>query len=178
MALATTPLPYGLRDVKVALLDSVDAPGTKVDLPNSQTFSFSEAEEFQELRGDDKVVAIRGKGPKVSWELESGGISLQAYAVIGGGTLSLTGITPNQIRTLNKKVTDARPYFYVEGQVISDSGGDFHAKVYKCKADSDLKGDLKDGEFAMLGCSGTGIGHSSTDNLYDLIHNETATAIV
>jgi hypothetical protein len=178
MPIATTPLPYGLRDVKVALLDSSDTPGTKVDLPVAQTFSFSEAEEFTELRGDDKVVAIRGKGPKVSWELEAGGISLQAYAVIGGGTLSLTGVTPNQIRKVNKKVTDVRPYFYAEGQVISDSGGDFHAKVYKCRADSDLQGEFKDGEFAMLSTSGTGIGHSSTDDLYDLIHNETATAIV
>lgn len=178
MPIATTPLPYGLRDLKVALLDSADTPGTKVDLPVAQTLSFAEAEEFQELRGDDKVVAIRGRGPKVSWELEAGGISLQAYAVIGGGTLSLTGVTPNQIRKVNKKVTDARPYFYMEGQVISDSGGDFHAVLYKCRADSDLEGEFKDGEFAMLSCSGTGIGHSSTDNLYDLIHNETTTAIV
>jgi hypothetical protein len=178
MPISTTPLPYGLRDVKVALLDSTDTPGTKVDLPVAQTFSFGEAEEFQELRGDDKIVAIRGKGPKVSWELEAGGISLQAYVVIAGGTLSLTGVTPNQIRKVNKKVTDARPYFYVEGQAISDSGGDFHAKLYKCRADADIEGELKDGEFAMLSLSGTGIGHGTTDDLYDLIHNETTTVIV
>jgi hypothetical protein len=178
MAISTTPLPYGLRDVKLALLDSVDAPGTKVDLPVAQTLSFSEAEEFAELRGDDKIVAIRGKGPKIEWELEAGGISLQAYVILAGGTLSLTGVAPNQIRKVNKKVTDTRPYFYAEGQVISDSGGDFHAVLYKLRADSSIEGEFKDGEFAMLSASGSGIGHATTDNLYDLVHNETTTAIV
>ena len=105
MAIATTALPYGLREVKVyPLVDGTDAFSTGVKLPNSQTFSFSEAEEFTELRGDDTLVAIRGKGPKIEWSLESGGISLAAYVVMVGGTLSLTGITPNQIRKINLHV--------------------------------------------------------------------------
>lgn len=177
MALATNALPYGLRDCKVALLDASDAPQTKVDLPASQTFSFSDAEEFTELRGDDKLVAIKGKGAYVEWTLESGGISLDAYAVLGGGTLSLTGVTPNQIRKVAKKVTDIRPYFYVEGQAISDSGGDFHGKVFKCRADSSLEGELKDGEFWITKASGKGIGKAADDTLYELIQNETTTAI-
>jgi hypothetical protein len=176
MAIATNSLPYGLRDVKLAPLDSVDTVGTRVDLPAAQTFSFSETEETTELRGDDVLIAIKGKGAVVEWTLESGGISLAAYVIMSGGTYSLTGVTPNQIRKVAKSGTDARPYFYAEGQAISDSGGDWHGKVFKCKADSALEGDLKDGEFWISKASGKGI-PNLTNQLYELIQNETATAI-
>jgi hypothetical protein len=176
MAIATNSLPYGLRDVKIAPLDSVDAIGTKVDLTASQTFSFSETEETTELRGDDVLIAIKGKGAVVEWTLESGGISLAAYVIMSGGTYSLTGVTPNQIRKVAKSGTDARPYFYCEGQAISDSGGDFHGKVFKCKADSALEGELKDGEFWVTKASGKGI-PNITNQLYELIQNETAVTI-
>lgn len=177
MALATNQLPYGLRDVKLKPINDAGVVGAAVDLPASRTFSFSEAEDFEELRGDDKVIAIRGKGPKISWDLESGGISLDAYVIMAGGTLTTTGVTPNQVKKLNKKVTDSRPYFQAEGQAISDSGGDFHVKVYKCRANDSLEGELADGTFWLTSASGEGIGDGS-DNLYDFIQNETATAIV
>jgi hypothetical protein len=125
MPLTTHPLPYGLRDVKITPYTDAAATtlGTSVDLPVGRTFSFSEAEEFTELRGDDKVVATRGQGSTVEFELESGGISLDAWKVLSGGTLTTTGTAPAQSKKLSKKSTDARPYFKVEGQIISDSGG-------------------------------------------------------
>lgn len=173
---AATALPYGLRDVKITPYDEAGTLGTAVDLPNSQTFSFEEAEEFTELRGDDKRVAIRGQGPSVSWSLEAGGISLAAYKVLAGGTITESGVAPNTVRTFKKKATDSRPYFKVEGQAISDSGGDFHAVVYKCKADGSLEGTLGDGEFWVTSAGGSAIGDNA-DNLYDFVQNETATAI-
>ena len=60
MALATNVLPYGLRDVKLTPIDDAGVLGTPVDLPAARTFSFSEAEEFEELRGDDQVVEEPG----------------------------------------------------------------------------------------------------------------------
>lgn len=176
MALAASALPYGLRDVKVRPIDDAGVVGSSVDLPAGRTFSFSEAEDFEELRGDDRVIAIRGKGPKVEWDLESGGISLEAWRVIGGGTVSTTGVTPNVVKTMKKLVTDSRPYFQVEGQAISDSGGDFHVVVYKCRASSKLEGELSDGQFWLTAASGEAIG-DATDALYLFSHNETATAI-
>lgn len=176
MALATNQLPYGLRDVGLYAMDAAGVLSNKVDLPAARTFSFSEAEEFEELRGDDKVIAIRGKGPKVEWDLESGGISIAAYVVLAGGTSSLTGTTPNQVFKVKKKVTDVRPYFRVEGQAISDSGGDFHGKVYKCRVTDNIEGEMADGQFWLTSCSGEGIGDNN-DDLYELIQNETTTAI-
>lgn len=176
MALAGTALPYGLRDVKVTPYDDDGVLGTPVDLPNAQTFSFEETEEFTELRGDDKRVAIRGQGAGVDWSLEAGGISLEAYAVMAGGTVEETGTTPDTVKTYKKLGADSKPYFKVEGKAISDSGGDFHGVVYKCRATGGISGEFSDGEFLVTECSGEAIPDDS-DNLYDLVHNETATDI-
>lgn len=178
----STALPYGLRDVK--LTPYTDALGTilgtvSVDLPNSQTFSFSEAEEFQEMRGDDRLVTTHGKGAKVTWSLASGGISLPAWKVLSGGVLAEEGVTPNRSIRLRKKGTSIRPWFRVEGQSISDSGGDLRAIVYRCKALGDLSGEFGDGAFFVTKASGDGMPllDDTNDLLYDFIQNETKTAI-
>lgn len=176
MAIATNALPFGLRDVKLKPVATDGTVGSATDLPASQTFSFSEAEDFEELRGDDGVVAIRGKGPKIEWDLEAGGISLAAYTIIAGGTVTLTGTTPNQVRQFRKLGTDVRPYFKAEGQAISDSGGDFHGIVYKCRCSDNIEGSMEDGSFWVTSCSGEGI-PDINGILYDFVQNETATAI-
>lgn len=176
MVLPVNTLPFGLRDVKLTPIDDAGTLGTAVDLPASLTFSFSEAEEFETARGDDGTVAIRGKGPLVNWSLESTGISLAAWKVLVGGTVTSSGTTPALKKALLKKGTDVRPYFLVEGQMISDSGGDVHGTVYKCRATGDLSADFNDGEFAHTSIDGQGIPNDDGD-LYLIEQNETAVAI-
>jgi len=172
-------LPFGLRDVK---LFAVDATGTRtgagVDLPVSRTFSFKETTSSEQLVGDDIIQGSHEYNSIVEWELEAGGYSLEAYAIFSGGIVTSTGTTPAQVKKLSKKNTDARPYFEVEGQAISDSGGDMHAIVYRCKCDGDLDGKFENGNFAMTKCSGKGYGRLSDGLLYDFIQNETTTPIV
>lgn len=182
MSSPLTALPYGMRDVK--LTRYTDASGTvlastSVDLPNMQTFSFSETEEFQELRGDDRVIAIRGQGSMVEWEIDAGGISLAAWEILTGGTVINSGITPNQKWILRKLSTAARPYFRAEGQIISDSGGDIHAIVYRARCNDSVSGDFADGEFFITNASGQGLPMLSDgfDLLYDIVQNETAVPI-
>jgi len=182
MPLNTIPLPYGLRDIKLTAY--TDASGTtlagsSIDLPYGRTMSFSEAEDFEELRGDDKTITTRGKGAAVDWELESGGISYEAVAIMYGGTVGTTGTTPNQVKTFQKKVTDVRPYFKIEGQSISDSGGDVHCILYKCRSTGELSGELGDGQFFLTGASGTALPATlagKTDVIYEFVQNETTTA--
>lgn len=176
MALTDPALPYGLRDVKITPINSDGSFGTTIDLPVSQTFSFSEAEEFEELRGDDKLVAVHGKGPTVEFDLEAGGISLEAWQVLTGGVLSETGVTPAQIKALTKKTTQSRPYFKVEGQSINDVDGDTHVVIYKAKVTENLEGEFADGTFFVTSCSGQGLGDAD-DNLYTITWNETAAGI-
>jgi Fibronectin type III domain len=181
---APLALPYGLRDVKLTRYTDAGGTvldtGTSVDLPNSQTFSFSESEEFTELRGDDKLVATHGQGSQVDWQLEAGGMSFAAWEIISGGVVTLTGLSPNQKWVLRKLSTSQRPYFRVQGRSISDSGGDVHGIVYRCRADDTIEGNFADGEFFITSCSGKGlplINSDIFDLLYDFIINETATAI-
>lgn len=175
-------LPYGIRDCK--LTPYLDAGGvqlgtTSYDLPNMQTFSFSETEEFQELRGDDRIVTTRGQGAQVEWELESGGISIRCWSIFSGGQVIESGVTPDRATTLRKKGSDSRPYFRVEGQAISDSGGDVRTIVYRCRCNDTIEGEFADGEFFATSVSGLGLPllDDTQDLLYDIIQNESKTTI-
>lgn len=176
MALAGYALPFGLRQVKLVPLDDSGAEVTADAqfLPASRTFSFSETEEFEELQGDDRTVASHGAGPVVEWDLEGGGISLEVWAILSGGTVVESGVSPAAIKTLTKKTTDSRPYFNVYGRAISDSGGDFEMVVFRCKADGDLEAELSNGSFALTAASGKGYGNLTSEKLYDWLHRETA----
>ena len=180
MPLANHALPFGLRQVKLTpyLPDGTLDAANAVFLPAARTFSFAEAEEFEELQGDDRTVASHGAGPTVDWELEGGGISLAAYRIFAGGTVTSTGSTPAAVRTHVKKTSDSRPYFQVEGRAISDNGGDFHAVVHRCKADGDLEGELANGSFFLTQASGKGYGNETTEVLYEFKHNETPVPLV
>lgn len=180
--MAEEALPYGLREVGITPYTTPAAItlGTARKYPVARTFSFEEAEDFEELRGDDKVVAIRGKGASVDWEMENGGLSLPSYKGMAGGTLTTTGVTPNTVTTFKKKVTDQRPYFKAEGRSINDDGGDFHGILYKARASDSLSGEMADGTFWLTSASGSALPATLTgevDTLYDFILNETATAI-
>lgn len=180
-----TSLPYGMR--KIMLTPYTDASGTvlatqSVRLPNARTLSFSDTEEFSELRGDDRVVAQHGNGSAVEWEMESGGLPFEAYKVMAGGTIVETGTSGSLRRVYSKKVTDQRPYFRIEGQAISDSGGDVHAVIYRAKATGELSGEFSDGEFFLTSASGVGIAMPDDyidaelqNMLYEFIQNEQVT---
>lgn len=184
MALNTVPLPYGLREVKVTpyTTDAATAlAATSVKFPNSRTFSFSETEEFTELRGDDKLVAVHGQGAVGEWELEGGGFSFEAVKTMLGGTLVETGITPNQVKEYHKSDTDVRPYFQVQGRSISDSGGDFHCRFYRAKITENVEAEMGDGEFLLTSASGQGLSclvpDATLGRIYSFIQNETPVVI-
>ena len=182
MTLSSTALPFGLRDCKITPYTDASAlvlAGASIDLPNAQTFTFSDNESFEDLRGDDHLVTSHGMGSEIDWELGAGGLSMEAWQAMNGGTVTTTGVTPNQIKTYSKAVTDVRPSFLIEGQAISDSGGDMHCKVYRCKATGELTGSLEDGKFWITGVKGKGYPNyaSPVNRLYDFVQNETAVAI-
>lgn len=177
-----TSLPYGIRDIKLTPYTDASATvlGSPVDLPYAQTMKFSEAESFDTLRGDDKTITVRGQGPTGTWELGAGGISLAAVAVLTGAVLTTTGTTPARVTKLAKSTSNVRPWFKAEGQSISDSGGDFHAVLYRCRLTDTLDGELTDSTFFITSCTGTMLGSNATaslDALYDFVQNETAVAI-
>lgn len=179
MPLNKSSLPFGLRDVRLTPYTAAGALDTSnaVDLPAARVFSFKETEDFESLTGDDTTVASLGKGPIAEWSLEGGGISLLVWKTLAGGTITSLGTTPAQSNSYSKLTTQARPYFQVEGQAISDSGGDLHTIVYRCKADGDLEASNGGGSFMLTAASGKGYGDLTTKKLYDFVQNETAVII-
>lgn len=182
-------LPYGLRDVQLIQYPSLAATtfgSVLVDLPVSRTFSFKETEDYDDLRGDDQLITSHGQGAQVEWELESGGLSFDAHAVLTGATVIDTGITPNQIRRIRKKTSDQRPFFIAIGRAINDNGGDFQSVVWRCRATGDIEMELGDGEFLIPGSSGIGFPANVSGlvnateingSIYDFVYRETAGTI-
>lgn len=180
---APLSVPFGLRDLKFTRYADVGATvldTTVIDLPIVRSLSFSETEDFNELRGDDALQSTHGSGPIVEWEIESGGISAEAWSVMSGGVVTVSGVAPNRFKRIRKNQTQIRPWFKIEGQSISDFGGDMHCVIWRCRVTDTIEGEFQDGDFFLTGASGQGLGSLMTSNLgdlYEFIQNETETAI-
>jgi hypothetical protein len=181
VALASNALPFGMRDIKVTPITANVAAGitygTYVDLPASQTLSWNTTEDYEQVRGDDVVQGEHGNGRLIEWELEAGGVSIDAAAVIMGGTVTSSGTTPNIKKTLAWAGTTAAPYFRIDGQAINDNGGDTKVTIYRAKATGGMEGEFADGSFLTSGFSGNGYPNAD-DKLFDIIHTETAASII
>ena len=162
--------PFGIRDIKLT-----DVTGTtQVDLPNERVMSFSERLVSGEMRGEGKTVAVVAEVDAVEFELEAGGISLEAYALMSGRTATESGTTPALVNTLSGSGADRYPYFKVYGKSLGDGDDDIHVKLYKCKLTSGIEGRLEDGEFWVTRCSGVAV-DDGTNGIWDIVQNETAT---
>jgi hypothetical protein len=96
MSAVPDALPYGLR--QVMLTPYTDAQGTVLantsyPLPVAMTLGFSETEQFDELRGDDVLVAVHGRGAQVDWSLEAGGMHITCWSIISGAAQSLKRVS-------------------------------------------------------------------------------------
>jgi hypothetical protein len=169
MALVGALKPFGLRDLKITNL----AGTTQVDLPNAQTLTFTERLTQGEMRGDDATQAVVAFTDALEWELEAGGISLEAYALMTGRTIALTGTTPNQVNTLLAQAGDVYPYFKIYGKSQGDGADDIHVKINKAKLTGGIEGEFADGEFFVTKCSGIAV-DPGAGALYEVIQNETA----
>ncbi len=170
--------PFGLRDVKV--YPYLNAQGTILaetgfDLPAAQTFSFADAVETVDLRGDDDLLAQASTGGTVNWTLEAGGVALQVWAIFTGGQIIESGVAPNRVITLRKCSDDARPYFQVRGLAMSENGGDNVGIVYRAKCSGDVGGQFGDGAFFITSADGIGLPIPGTKLLYDFVQHESKT---
>lgn len=175
-------LPYGLR--QVMLTPYLDEQGsilgnTSFPLPVAQTLGFSETEQFDELRGDDQLVAVHGRGPQVDWSLEAGGLPIKAWSIISGGLVIEEGVTPNRKVRLRKSGDHQRPYFRIDGRMISDSGGSVNARIFRAKANGRIQGDHRGGAFQTTAIDGVGLPLAGDLGrwLYEIIQSETDTPL-
>lgn len=91
-------LPHGdIRGVKLTpYVDFYQGPistGPPFTLPDSVTMSFSESEEFPEIKGDDVLIATSSGPRTVSWEMEPADINLEVWKMLTGGQVQLSSKT-------------------------------------------------------------------------------------
>ena len=172
MALTGLIKPFGLRDIKVLPFPT----GSAVDLPYGMTMTFKEVLTSGELRGDDATQAIVAITDKLEWELEAGGISLEAWAVLTGRTITAAGTTPSQTNTITANAGDVYPYFKLYGKSVGDGTDDVHILIQKAKCTGAIEGEFKDGEFWVTKASGVAVDDGS-NGVYDIVQNETSTAL-
>jgi len=161
--------PFGLRDIKVVPLPS----GSPVDLPAAQTLTWKPRFRSGELSGDDALQSVVAFVDAYEWSLGAGGISLEALAVLVGNTVSSSGTTPNQVKTLNIAAGDNMPYFKIYGKALGENtNDDIHVKIYKAKLTS-MEGQFQDAQFYITSCSGLAVDGGA--GIIDIVQNETAT---
>lgn len=160
--------PFGIRDIKVTNL----AGTSQEDLPAARTLSYSERITSGELTGDDALLAVVASLQAIEWELEGGGISLEAWALLTGRTATEAGTTPNRTLTMTMSAGDVFPYMKIYGKSIGEGDDDVHVKFFKAKVTS-LEGTLGENEFFITSCSGIAV-DDGTDGICDIVQNETA----
>lgn len=165
--------PFGIYDIKLTNIGGT----VQVDLPYAQTMTFTERLVSGELRGDGKTVAVVSEVDALEASLEAGGISLEAYALMSGRTVTESGTTPTRKNTLKGQGAERFPYFKIYGKSLADGDDDVHVKLYKCKLTNGLEGNLADGEFMMSNMGSIICIDDGTNGVFDIVQNETETTL-
>lgn len=134
----------------------------------------------KELYGDAHVMATKTKVRKCTATANHAQINLDALAVFIGGAVTDTGVTPSQVAKWKLKGSSIPAPFKLEAQILAvdhvPTGGDAHMVLWKCTADAaGLGGVQEDFSIPTLTLSGTAL--YSTDDMLDIVLNETSTAL-
>lgn len=162
--------PFGLKEVKFVRGAQV------VSLPASQTLKFKERVKSAELSGNDAIAAVNSIVEAVEWELEAGGISLEAYALITGRTAVAGGVTPNETTTLSGSAGQVYPYFKIYGKAMGVDADDIHVKIFKAKLTEGMEGTFGNGEFFVTACKGLAV-DDGANGIWEFVQNETSTTL-
>lgn len=164
--------PYGVRDIKFKRVTG----GTETDLKNARRFNFSANISTDKLKGDDGLAAVASTVESFTLTIEGGGIDLAALGEITGKTLTQTGTTPNQKSTYTFASSDVMPYLKVAAQTKGVAGDDVHVIFYYAKITA-LTGNIGNSEFTITNMTLEAIGQPADGKIYDVITNETSTAL-
>jgi hypothetical protein len=159
--------PFGLKQIRIVN----NADTVAISLPAALELEFEETVVSGEFFGNDDLQGVVTQPLGVKGKFKSGGIPLNAYALMTGHTYAVTGVTPNQVATLEGD-SPKFPYFKIYGKSLGDEDDDVHVKIFKAKLTSSPKGSFKRGEFFMLEAEFMGV--KVDGKAYDMVANETA----
>jgi hypothetical protein len=131
---------FDVNDAKVypLLTDTAGASptyGAGLDVPGIASVTVNPNIVSAELKGDARIIAVRGRTDRVSFSGTYGKLSGDVMGVILGSSTTDSGTTPNQLATFRLKSPAALPYFKIEFQIqdVEEGLGDLRVVLYKCK---------------------------------------------
>lgn len=151
---------------------------TAIDVPGIQKIELAPSVTEKSLKEDEKVLDYYVKTDFIAWSFNSAKISLDVLAILEGGSVATTGTAPNQVNTYSITQASEPKYFKLEAKANYTAGenGDFHLKLYKCKANNiDILYLAND--YAVVSATGVAIATTNNGKLRDYVINETPVAI-
>ncbi len=181
MPISTETKILGINDAKISRITEDSSTAltydTAIDVPGITSLKVTPSFVEKELKGDEKIIDTYSKLEKIEWSFEGAKLSLDALAVLLGGTVTAAGVTPNETQTYTLKGVDIPSYFKFEGKSDYTDAGDIHIVLYKCKASS-VEYTLQGEDYATVTASGKAIATINDDKIKDVIINETAVDII
>lgn len=151
--------------------------GTVIAVPEIKTLLLQPAFSKKVLRGGGQLLSVRSKMTEINFTMTYAKLNLDAEAVIFGGAVSDTGVTPNQASSYDQLGSDALPYFWLEAWTdgADTIGGDAHIILYKCIADNESVG-FADEDFHTMSVGGSAMQRISDSKWRTIKLNETLVA--
>ena len=163
---------FGLSQIVVTNITGL----SQVALPAANRLMFKERFQSAEAQGDDALQAVASTLMALEFELESKGISLEAMAIMTGRTLTTTGSTPNEVKTMTGDAGERLPYFKIYGKSLGEGDDDVHILLFKCKLTEGPEHSLQFGEFTGPTLKGIAV-DDDVNGIFDVVINETATTL-
>lgn len=179
---------FAISDCKIAKLTADPAGGAatyaaSLDVPGIKELLLTGDVKSSELRGDNAqldVVTVPG-GLKVA--VKHAKISLDVLAVLLGGTVTDTGVTPAQKASYVEALGNTMGYFRIEGLTPSNgadsTGGDVHITLHKCILSGYPDLGFAEEDYRIVSFEASAVYTNATGNKRMTIDlNETAVAAV
>lgn len=135
----------GFNDLSVApVTGAADTVGTPVDYPGARTLDFGVESDSDQLEGDDTIIAIARGTKSGSGSIELGRNNPEALAVIAGGTVTTSGTTPDETKTLEESAENDTVFFQIVGQARGADVADslYEVTIHKAMLTSGLNESL------------------------------------
>lgn len=136
MAASHETILYDVHDFKVYDLTADTAPsatyGAGVDVFGIADVSLDPEIKTAELKGDARIIAMKGRTDRLKVKATYGKLSLDVLAIVLGGTTTDPDTDTAQWDLVG---TNSLPYFKAEFKVqdVDEDLGDLHVVLYKCK---------------------------------------------
>jgi ribosomal protein L18 len=175
-------MPYGegvrgINDLRVAVLDNTDTPGTSTDFVGIKEYSVSVTSDSDQELGDDQVLMVVRENKQLDVSLTSVYANLAALATVTGTTVVTSGTTPNRINTYQETGAANTAYAQLTGQALGRDANNSALRLTTLKAQltDGPNWDFAEGSWSepQLGLTGVAKG----GYLYTLASYETLVAL-